>query len=586
MNTVAKPMYRWQDLPWKDIQRSVFKLQKRIYQAALGGDRKTVHNLQRLLINSWSARCLAVRRVTQDNRGKNTAGVDGIKRLTPAQRLELVATLKLPQTAQPVRRVWIPKPGKSEQRPLGIPTMHDRAEQALAKLALEPEWEAYFEPNSYGFRPGRSAHDAIEAIYKDINHKPKYVLDADIAACFDRINHQALLEKLNTFPLLRRAIRAWLKAGVMENETLFPTDQGSPQGGVISPLLANVALHGLEGAAAAVHPKNNLVRYADDFVVFHETLAVIEQTKEALSAWLAPMGLELKPSKTSITHTLETYNSLVGFDFLGFSVRQFKVGKNHSGKSTNGKPLGFKTFIQPSSKAVQRHYQALQYIIEQHSQASQADLIAQLNPVIRGWTSYHSAVMAKNTFSKLSHLMYIKLWHWAKRRHSGKSAQWVARKYWHPKQRKWTFATAQGHTLYEHFQTPINRHVKVKDRKSPFDGDWVYWVQRKQRHPEISRRIAKLLKQQSGRCVRCGLYFTSEDWLEVDHVIPTNKGGPDRYDNWQLLHTHCHHQKTAQDRQSLAVSSTRVKSRLREEPDAVKAASPVLKPGGKGDPVP
>src|SRR5258708_10207057 len=192
MNTVEKPMYKWQDLPWKDIQRSVFKLQKRIYQAALRGDRKTVHKLQRLLINSWSARCLAVRRVTQDNRGKNTAGIDGVKRLTPAQRLDLVTTLKLSQTAQPVRRVWTPKPGKSEQRPLGIPTLHDRAEQALAKLALEPEWEAYFEPNSYGFRPGRSTHDAIEAIYKDINHKPKYVLDADIAACFDRINHQAL----------------------------------------------------------------------------------------------------------------------------------------------------------------------------------------------------------------------------------------------------------------------------------------------------------------------------------------------------------------------------------------------------------
>jgi RNA-directed DNA polymerase len=171
---------------WKDIQRSVFKLQKRIYQAALCGDRKTVHKLQRLLINSWSARCLAVRRVTQDNRGKKTAGIDGVKRLTPSERLELAQTLRLTQTAQPVRRMWIPKPGKTEQRPLGIPTMHDRAEQALAKLALEPEWEAHFEPNSYGFRPGRSTHDAIRAIFSAVCRQPKYVLDAN-AQCFDKL---------------------------------------------------------------------------------------------------------------------------------------------------------------------------------------------------------------------------------------------------------------------------------------------------------------------------------------------------------------------------------------------------------------
>lgn len=550
MNTAQPPMYKWQDLLWKDIQRSVFKLQKRIYQAALDGDTKTVHKLQRLLINSWSARCLAVRRVTQDNQGKKTAGVDGVKRLTPSERLELAQTLKLSQTAQPVRRVWIPKPGKTEQRPLGIPNMRDRAEQALAKLALEPEWEAYFEPNSYGFRPGRSTHDAIRAIYNDINHKPKYVLDADIAACFDRINHLALLEKLNTFPSMRRAIRAWLKAGVMEKGELFPTEQGSPQGGVISPLLANVALHGLEEAAAAIHPKINLVRYADDLVVLHEDLEVIERTKEALSEWLARMGLELKSSKTRITHTLHGHNGLVGFNFLGFNVRQYKVGKNHSGKSTHSKPLGFKTLIKPSKEAIKRHYQELERIVEQHIQAPQAELIKQLNPVIRGWTNYYSAAVSTDVFSKLSHLMFVKLWRWAKRRHSAKPAKWIAQKYWHPKRRKWTFATSEGHTLYEHPQTSVKYHIKVKGRKSPYDGDWVYWVNRKVHHPEIPIRIAKLLKRQSGRCTRCGLYFTLGDWLEVDHIIPTAMGGRDRYDNWQLLHKHCHHQKTAQDRQT------------------------------------
>jgi RNA-directed DNA polymerase len=235
MSTVEKPMYKWNALPWRVFEKQVFKLQKRIYQASLRGDVKTVHKLQRLLMNSWSAKCLAVRRVTQDNKGKRTPGVDGVASLTPAQRLALVQTLNVDVKAQPLRRIWIPKPGSDEKRPLSIPVMADRALQALVKLALEPEWEAKFEPNSYGFRPGRSAHDAIQAIFESIKYKPKYVLDADIAKCFDRINHEALLDKLGTYPQLRRLIKAWLKAGVMEGETLFPTEEGTPQGGVSTP---------------------------------------------------------------------------------------------------------------------------------------------------------------------------------------------------------------------------------------------------------------------------------------------------------------------------------------------------------------
>jgi len=195
MNTVETPMYGWNTIRWKTIQRNVFKLQKRIYQASDRGDVRTVHKLQRLLMDSRSAKSLAVRNVSQDNKGKKTAGVDGVKALTPAQRLNLAKTLSIGKKARPVRRIWIPKPGSTEQRPLGIPTIHDRALQTLVKLALEPEWEAKFEANSYGFRPGRSCHDAIEAIFNSIRIKPKYVLDADIAKCFDRINQQALLDK-------------------------------------------------------------------------------------------------------------------------------------------------------------------------------------------------------------------------------------------------------------------------------------------------------------------------------------------------------------------------------------------------------
>ena len=236
----------WSDIDWKKVEKTVFKLQNRIYRASESGDMFAVRRLQKMLIKSWSARLLALRRVTQDNQGKKTAGVHGIKVLTPQQRLALVGRLKLGTKSKPTRRVWIDKPGTKEKRPLGIPTIEERAKQALVKLALEPEWECRFEPNSYGFRPGRSTRDAIGAIFNAIRYKPKFVLDADISKCFDCIDHKALLLKLNTYPSLTRQIRAWLISGVMDKGIFDETSQGTPQGGVISPLLANIALHGME----------------------------------------------------------------------------------------------------------------------------------------------------------------------------------------------------------------------------------------------------------------------------------------------------------------------------------------------------
>jgi RNA-directed DNA polymerase len=230
--TQNKLTVEWNQINWRQAERRVFKLQKRIFQASERGDVKAVRQMQKTLIRSWSARLVAVRKVTQDNQGKNTAGVDGVKTLTPSRRIALANNLRITLKSQPVRRVMINKPGRKEKRPLGIPTINDRALQALVKLALEPEWEAVFEPNSYGFRPGRSCHDAIAAIFASINHKAKYVLDADIEKCFDLINHEAILKKLNTFPKLRHQIKAWLKAGVLEFGKLLPTNEGTPQGGV------------------------------------------------------------------------------------------------------------------------------------------------------------------------------------------------------------------------------------------------------------------------------------------------------------------------------------------------------------------
>src|SRR6266478_1759506 len=262
----------WHKLPWRKFEQHVYRIQKRIFRAEQRGNVRAVHKLQKLLMKSRSARLIAVRRVTQENQGKKTAGIDGVKSVHPKQRLEMVDQLHPKRIKhrkpQPVRRIYIPKPGKAEKRPLGIPVMFDRSHQHLVKQALEPEWEAKFEPNSYGFRPGRSCHDAIGAIYIQINKKAKYVLDADLKGCFDNINQEALLQKLKTYPALKRMIRAWLKAGYVDNGVFEETTSGTPQGGVVSPLVANIALHGMETALAeAYRPKEgkpNFVRYADD----------------------------------------------------------------------------------------------------------------------------------------------------------------------------------------------------------------------------------------------------------------------------------------------------------------------------------
>ena len=557
-------VYEWKDVPWKAVERAVFKLQKRIYRASQAGSKAQVRRLQKLLIGSRYARLLAVRKVTQDNTGKRTAGVDGKLALSQRSRIRLAQNLKLEPKATPVRRVWIPKRGTDEKRPLGIPTIESRAQQALAKLALEPEWEARFEPNSFGFRPGRSAHDAMEAIQSSIRYTPKYVLDADIAKCFDRINHKALLDKLSTFAGMRRAVKTWLKAKIMDGDELFPSEAGTPQGGVISPLLANIALHGLETAVSTAFPKHpyingkqrgryqpRVIRYADDFVVLHEDVKVIEKAKEVAQEWLKGLGLELKPSKTRITHTLDEYDGGVGFDFLGFHVRQYRVGKpNYMWQSQLKILRKFKPIIKPSRDAVLRHYRHVADTIERMKASKQEDVICKLNPIIRGWSNYYSTVVSKVIFSKLDHLVTKKLLRWAYQRHNHQARRETAAKYWTlPKrgERGWTFQASEQDKLLWYADTPIRRHNQVAGEQSPYNGNWTYWGKRLRTYPVLTSRQRTLLVKQKGRCRSCGLYFKMRDLIEVDHILARRFGGKDEYANLQLLHLHCHDVKTAHE---------------------------------------
>lgn len=540
--------YEWNTIRWPRLERRVFKLQKRIYQASERGDVKLLHKLQRLLTNSTSAKLLATRRVTQDNSGKKTAGVDGVASLKPEQRLNLAMRLDFTVKGKPTRRVWIPKPGKTEERPLGIPTMGDRARQALVKMALEPEWEARFEPNSYGFRPGRSCHDAIEAIFSAIKLNTRYVLDADISGCFDNISHDALLKKLNTFPQLRHVIKGWLKAGVMDGDVFHSTKSGTPQGGVISPLLANIALHGMETAVkdalrndlklaygraeamSKIMTSISIIRYADDFVVLHKDREIVKKAKAFIEGWLKNIGLELKPSKTRIGHTLEKVDGKAGFDFLGFGVRQYPVKNNK---------VGFKTLIKPSEKAVQRHLDAIKQAIKERKGTTQEAVIGKLNPIIKGWSRYYTSAVSRKIFEKLDHLTHLKLWQWAMFRHPHKGDQWRKRKYFRQHGGfNWRFMTHDGKFLIRHQEHKIQRHIKVQGTRSPYDGNWTYWTTRMSKTPGVSPRVARLMKRQAGECAYCELCFRPEDKIEVHHWNGNHKDNA--VFNVALLHRHCH----------------------------------------------
>lgn len=492
------------------------------------------------------------RQPRQENSGKKTAGVDGVASILPEQCIPLAESLTLAEPAQPVRRVWITKPSKTERRPLGIPTLKDRTRQTLLKMALEPEWEAQFEPNSYGFRPGRSCHDAIEAIFGAIKNKPAFVLDADISGCFDHIAHQALLDKLRTTPKIRRIIRSYLKAGVVEGNVFHETTQGTPQGGNLSPLLANIALHGLEdetkraladallenqkvrrgrATLSLAQKELSIIRYADDFVVLHRSQEIVLKAKSFIEQWLKRAGLELNPTKTQIVHTKEPLdNQPPGFDFLGFSIRQFPVKSNK---------LGYKLLIKPSPKAIKQHLNAVKQIFRNERTVPQIGLIRHLNPVVKGWSRYYVPAISGRIFGKLDNWLFWKLWQWSLRRHPNKGKGWVRRKYFRQLgQNTWRFMTHDGVYLALHTDHPIRRHGKVAGTKTPYDGNGIYWALRLNRRPGISPRVIKLLKRQQTKCHGCQRVFHDDDLMEVHHQDknPYNNS----ISNLMLLHRHCH----------------------------------------------
>ncbi len=455
--------------------------------------------------------------------------------------------------------------------------MYDRALQGVVKAALEPEWEALFEPNSYGFRPGRSCHDAIRQIKNSIMNKPKFVLDADIAKCFDRINHLALLQKLGITGKVRQQIKAWLSSGVIDQKVFTATSEGTPQGGVISPLLANIALHGMEimlnEFAKTIDYRNrhghqeswqnkvkslNFIRYADDFLILHTDLNVVQRCRDLISEWLNGMGLELKPSKTRIAHTLHpelSEDGQAGFDFLGHHIQQFLVGKYSSAiHPTTRKPLGFRTLITPSPDACKKHQKEIKDVIKTYYNSPQAVLISKLNPVIRGWVNYYSNSDAATVgeLARQDHLIFQKLRAWGRQKTG--SYNKARKKYWKKiGNNNWVFATKSKDAnllrLLRHteFGSSSTKYVKVKGKDSPFNGKLVYWSTRMGRSPDMPTRKANLLKRQKGVCPWCCLRFREEDKLEVDHILALALGGRDDYKNLQLLHGHCHDNKTSLD---------------------------------------
>jgi RNA-directed DNA polymerase len=542
----------WSAIDWRACYSEVRKLQARIAKAVQQGRWRKVKSLQWLLTHAFSAKALAVRRVTE-NQGKHTPGVDGITWSTPQEKSEAIDSLKRHgYRPKPLRRVYIPK-ANGKRRPLSIPVKKDLAMQALYKLALEPIAETTGDQNSYGFRIGRCTADAIEQIFILTAKRvaTPWILEGDIKACFDEIGHEWMQKNIC---IDKRILTQWLKAGYIEKGQLFPTEAGCPQGGILSPVLANMALDGLEellgvfyGSIAldknrerARQEQIHLVRYADDFIITAKNKEILEQeVKPLVRDFLAERGLRLSEEKTHITHISE------GFDFLGQHIRKYHAGKDRE-----------KLLITPAKKNVKAFITEIRNVIRALKSVTQETLIRLLNPKITGWANYHRHVVASKTFTAVDSQIWQALWRWAKRRHPQKSKRWVVDRYFRQEgNRHWVFGCdvqqEDGSTIHRRLKqasdVKIQRHVKIQAAANPFDASYEEYFEKrdatKMANRLSSRRILLAIWQRQGaRCLICGERITTETGWDLHHIVRKIDGGTNSSENLCLLHPACHRQ--------------------------------------------
>ena len=563
VGAVSSVAAEWYAIDWQAIHRNVRRLQARIVKAVKQGRWGKVQALQRLLTHSFSGKALAVRRVTE-NQGKKTPGVDRETWDTPEMKTVAVQNLKhRGYQPQPLRRVYIPKSDGVTMRPLGIPTMKDRAQQALHLLALDPVVETIADHNSYGFRQQRSCADALAQCFTILcRPNPQWILEGDIKSCFDRISHDWLLAHV---PMDRAILQKWLKAGYMDKHVFHETTDGTPQGGIISPALANCALDGLERLLREKFSPNrplpslggklpcvNLVRYADDFIITGRTKELLAgEVKPLVEQFLQSRGLELSPKKTVITHVEQ------GFDFLGQNVRRYP----------NGQLLN-----KPSKKNVKTFLDGIRKTIKASLGLSAAGLIDRLNPKIRGWANYHRHAVSKRVFQRVDSAIFSSLWQWARRRHPEKSRGWLKQKYFGQLGlNNWSFfgescdskGSPQKVWLWRANRTPIKRHVKVKGEANPYDPAYeTYFEKREGDHMADTfrgtRTLRFLWKFQRGLCPVCSIRITRITGWRLHHRVPRTKGGSTGADNRVLLHPECHDRV---HRQRLSVPQPRLLER-------------------------